>query len=301
VDLIIHPAAYVNHVLPYGQLFGPNVAGTAEVIRLALTTRRKPVTYLSTIAVTDQIDPSLFDEDSDIRKISPVRTVDDSYANGYSNSKWAGEVLLREAHEKYGLPVAVFRSNMILAHSRYTGQLNTTDTFTRLLLSLLATGVAPKSFYQADSRGNRQHVNYDGLPADFTAAAITALGTQITDGYITYNIVNPHGDGIGLDDIVDWLAATVSPIQQIEDYSEWFGRFEAALHALPENQRRQSVLPILDTYRQPARPGPAISAARFQAATSAAASRIDNRTARLSTRLIDKYVGDLRQRQLVTI
>ena len=43
VDLIVDPAALVNHVLPYRELFGPNVAGTAELIRLALTTKLKPV------------------------------------------------------------------------------------------------------------------------------------------------------------------------------------------------------------------------------------------------------------------
>jgi acyl-CoA synthetase (AMP-forming)/AMP-acid ligase II len=51
VDLIVDPAALVNHVLPYSQLFGPNVAGTAELIRLALTTRIKPYTYVSTVGV----------------------------------------------------------------------------------------------------------------------------------------------------------------------------------------------------------------------------------------------------------
>ena len=50
-----------------------------------------------------------------MRVISPTRRVDDSYANGYGNSKWAGEVLLREAHDLSGLPVAVFRCDMILA------------------------------------------------------------------------------------------------------------------------------------------------------------------------------------------
>ena len=44
VDLIVHSAALVNHVLPYDQLFVPNVAGTAKVIRMAMTKRIKPVT-----------------------------------------------------------------------------------------------------------------------------------------------------------------------------------------------------------------------------------------------------------------
>ena len=51
MDLIVHPAALVNHVLPDDQLFGPNVVGTAELIRLAITSRIKPFTYLSTVAV----------------------------------------------------------------------------------------------------------------------------------------------------------------------------------------------------------------------------------------------------------
>ncbi len=39
VDLIVDPAALVNHVLPYSELFGPNAVGTAELIRIALTTQ----------------------------------------------------------------------------------------------------------------------------------------------------------------------------------------------------------------------------------------------------------------------
>jgi fatty acid CoA ligase FadD9 len=68
---------------------------------------------------------------------------------------------LREAHDTYGLPVTVFRSDLILAHSRYTGQLNVSDLFTRLLLSVLATGIAPDSFYRSEN-GMRPTAHYDG-------------------------------------------------------------------------------------------------------------------------------------------
>ncbi len=176
VDLIVHPAALVNHVLPYDQLFSPNVVGTAELIRLAITSRIKPVTYLSTVAVAMTVDPKKFREDGDIREISPARPIDDSYANGYANSKWASEVLLSEAYDLCGLPVAVFRSDMILAHSTYSGQLNVPDAFTRLIFSLLTTGIAPRSFYETDASGNRPRAHYDGLPVDFVAEAITTLG-----------------------------------------------------------------------------------------------------------------------------
>ncbi|KZM72140.1 carboxylic acid reductase [Nocardia terpenica] len=301
VDLIVHPAALVNHVLPYDQLFGPNVVGTAEAIRLAITTRIKPITYLSTVSALAQIDPAVFDEDGDMRDMSPVRVLDDSYANGYGNSKWAGEVLLREAHDLCGLPVAVFRSDMILAHSRYSGQLNVPDIFTRLMLSLLMTGIAPKSFYQLDARGNRQRAHYEGLPADFTAEAIATLGGRVTAGYESFDVLNPHDDGISLDEFVDWLIEAGHPLERIDDFAEWFARFDTALRALPEQQRQHTVLPLLHAYRRPAPPtrGTAVPAKKFRAAVQQNGIGPDGDIPHLTRELIDKYVRDLRVRGLL--
>ncbi|MGK8524079.1 carboxylic acid reductase [Nocardia asteroides] len=301
VDVIVHSAALVNHVLPYRQLFGPNVVGTAELIRLALTTRLKPFTYLSTVAVAAPIDPAVFTEDGDIRAIDPVRVVDDSYANGYGNSKWAGEVLLREANDLCGLPVAVFRSDMILADRRYAGQLNVPDMFTRLLLSLIATGIAPFSFYRTDADGNRSRAHYDGLPVDFTAAAITVLGAAAGTGFRSFDVLNPHDDGRSLDEFVDWLIAAGHRIDRIDDYDEWFTRFETALRALPEWQRQASVLPLLHAYRRPAPAvrGSALPAERFRAAVRAAKIGADHDIPQISRDLIEKYVRDLELRGLL--
>jgi len=300
VDLIVHPAALVNHVLPYDQLFGPNVVGTAQLIRLAITSRIKPVTYLSTVAVALAVDPGDFVEDGDIRDVSPVRPIDDSYANGYANSKWAGEVLLREAHDLCRLPVAVFRSDMILAHSRYTGQLNVPDAFTRLILSLLATGIAPRTFYQTDAAGNRPRAHYDGLPVDFVAESITTLGEQGATtpswGFRSFDVMNPHDDGVSLDVFVDWLIDAGHRIQRIDDYADWLTRFETTLRALPEKQRQHSVLPLLDAYREPTQPllGAPAPTEVFRDAVRAAKIGADRDIPHLSASLIDKYVDDLK-------
>jgi fatty acid CoA ligase FadD9 len=268
VDLIVDPAALVNHVLPYSQLFGPNALGTAELIRIALTTKLKPYTYVSTVRVGDQIEPEKFTEDADIRVISPTRKINDSYANGYSNSKWAGEVLLREANDRCGLPVAVFRCDMILADTKYIGQLNVPDAFTRLMLSLVATGIAPASFYELDANGNRQRAHYDGLPVRFVAEAIPTLGQELVDGFATYNVMNPYDDEIGLDEYIDWLIDAGYPIQRIPDYACWLQRFETSLRALPQRQRHHSLLPLLHRYRRPEKPirGAMAPTDRFRAA-----------------------------------
>jgi fatty acid CoA ligase FadD9 len=303
VDLIVHSAALVNHVLPYSQLIGPNVVGTAELIRLAITDRIKPVTYLSTVAVATAVAPGEFTEAGDIRTISPLRPVDTGYANGYANSKWAGEVLLREAHDLCGLPVAVFRSDMILAHTCYTGQLNMPDLFTRLILSVIATGLAPASFYTTGPAGGRQRAHYDGLPVDFVAEAITTLGEQVTAGFHSFDVMNPHDDDVSLDTFVDWLVDAGHAISRIGDYSEWLTRFETALVALPERQRAQSVLPLLQAFRQPATPlrGASAPTEIFRAAVRHAKVGAEKDIPHITADLLKKYTSDLQHLGLITV
>ncbi len=295
VDLIVDPATLVNHVLSYRQLFAPNVAGTAELLRLALTTKRKPYAYVSTVSVANQIEPSAFTEDADIREISRTRTIDDSYANGYTTSKWASEVLLRGAHDLCGLPVTVFRCDMILADTSYAGQLNLADTFTRLILGVAATGIAPASFYRLGPDGKRQPAHFDGLPVEFIAEAVATLGARRHDGFQVHHVANPHHDGVGLDEYVDWLVDAGCPIRRIPDYGEWLSRFETALHALPDRKRRHSLLPLLQNYREPAEPirGGIAPAPRFRGAVRQAKIGRDNDIPHVGPAIIAKYASDL--------
>ncbi|KUH84971.1 MULTISPECIES: carboxylic acid reductase [unclassified Mycobacterium] len=309
VDLIVDPAALVNHVLPYRQLFGPNVVGTAELIRLALTTKIKPFVYVSTIGVGAGVPPGQFTEDGDIRVISATRKVDDNpttgYANGYSNSKWAGEVLLREAHDLSGLPVSVFRCDMILADTTYAGQLNLPDMFTRLVLSLVATGIAPFSFYEVDGDGNRQRAHYDGLPVEFIAEAISTLGEQVGHApgaaFETYHVMNPYDDGLGLDEFVDWLIDAGYRIERVGDYATWLHRFDTAIRALPERQRQASLLPLLHNYQRPETPirGSIAPTERFRTAVQDAKIGPDKDIPHVTRDVIVKYVTDLQLLGLV--
>ncbi|MEW5809730.1 MAG: carboxylic acid reductase [Actinomycetota bacterium] len=297
VDLIVDPAAMVNHLLPYRQLFGSNVIGTAELIRLAMTTRLKAFAYVSTIAVGTGIEPELFVEGADIRRISPVRALDEGYANGYSNSKWAGEVLLREAHDLCGLPVSVFRCDMILAETNFSGQLNVPDQFTRMILSLVATGIAPYSFYELDSAGHRQRAHYDALPVGFIAESISTLVAKAMTGYTTYHVMNPHDDGIGMDTYVDWLIEAGCALKRVNGYSQWLSQFRHALQELPERQRQASILPLLDSYQQPLRPLNTSLAPvdEFRSAVQAAGIGVDSDIPHVTSAMILKYVSDLRR------
>jgi fatty acid CoA ligase FadD9 len=296
VDLIVHPAAHVNHVLPYKQLFAANVAGTAELIRLAITSRLKRFDYVSSLGVS-ALSSRLVDEDSDIRRSLPGCTIDSSYANGYGISKWASEVLLREAFDMCALPVSVFRPGMILAHSHYAGQLNVPDMFTRLLFSLVVTGVAPATFYAQDLSAGRPRGRYEGFSADFLANSITAIGVRAEPGFHTYNLASSHDDGVSLDTFVDWLIDAGCKIERIDNYDEWLSRFETAMRGLHEDQRQQSLLALLGHYRHPQHSGSKshMQSERFHAASQAAGFDIP----RMSPTLITKYVTDLRYLHLL--
>jgi fatty acid CoA ligase FadD9 len=275
------------------------VLGTAELIRIALTTKIKPFVYVSTMAVGAGMDPAANTEDADVRVVSATRKVDDSYANGYGNSKWGGEVLLREANDQFGLPASVFRCDMILADTSYAGQLNLPDMFTRMMLSLVAAGVAPVSFYELDANGNPQRAHYDGLPVEFIAEAISTLGAHLIEdhrtAFETYHVMNPYDDGISMDTFVDWLVEAGYPIVRVPEYASWLSRFETTLRALPEKRRQASLLPLLHNYQNPEHPirGSMAPTDRFRAAVQDAKVGPDKDIPHISAPVIVKYITDL--------
>ena len=299
VDHIVHPAAFVNHVLPYAQLFGPNLVGTTELIRLALTHHIKPFNNVSTVAVCGLPEGGAATENDDIRKLTPVRDLTlQGYARGYADSKWAAEVLLADANDRFNLPVTNFRCDMILPHSEYKGQLNVPDMFTRWLFSTVVTGLAPKSCYETTS-GEKPH--YDGLPADFIAEAIATLGEHAREGNRCYHVVNPHEDGISLDSFVDWAIDAGYKIDKVEDYNDWFHRFETALRALPDEQGLASSIPLLHQLEKPAQVtiGAMFSAESFHEDVRKYRIGKDNDIPHLTPEFIRKYLEDIKQVGLI--
>ena len=111
--------------------------------------------------------------------------------------------------------------------------------------------------------------------------------------------MNPHDDGIGLDEYVDWLIEAGYPIQRIGDFGEWVQRFETALRALPDRQREHSLLRVLllrnSNDLQPPEPirGSFAPTDRFRAAVQEAKIGPDNDIPHVSAPIIIKYVTDL--------
>lgn len=64
------------------------------------------------------------------------------------------------------------------------------DMFTRPMLSLALTG---NSFYELDEGGSRQRADFDVLPVEFIADAISTIGAEVLDGFETYYVMSPAG------------------------------------------------------------------------------------------------------------
>ena len=250
VDRICHPAALVNHRFEYAHLFGPNVIGTAEIIRLAITHHKKPIDFISSVAVERYLETSQINNEAS--PLLPQVKLSGHYAAGYGISKWAAEHLLKNANETFGIPVNVFRSDMILAHQTYKGQINSADMLTRLLFSIITTSLAPVSFYQKNKDGQVSKAHYDGVPVDVIAKAVVEVCDTEQTGLQVFNVQNYHqNDGVSLDSFVDWIISAGYKVQRLDKHKKWFERMQDKLNTLPDEQKQQSALDILVAYSRP--------------------------------------------------
>ncbi|HEY3079150.1 MAG TPA: MupA/Atu3671 family FMN-dependent luciferase-like monooxygenase [Chloroflexota bacterium] len=173
IDTIYHNAAAVSFVAPYRALKPINVAGTAEVLRLAVQGRVKTLHYVSTASVFDS---SRYAG----RVIAESDEPDDpgDFVIGYAQSKWVAERLAVAASRR-GLPVSVYRPAWISGDSR-TGICNTEDFLSRLVKSCVRLGRTPRLDY-----------GWNVVPVDYVSRAIVhlSLGPGALGG--TFHLANP--------------------------------------------------------------------------------------------------------------
>ena len=173
VDLIFHPGAVVNLIYPYSELKAPNVGGTREVLRLACRHGAKPVHHVSTNGIFPPGN-GLCEEDTDLDELAEARE------DGYGQSKWVAEKLVREAAGR-GLPVSVYRPGNVSGHSE-TGASNPRDLLGAVIVESMRLGCAP------EIEGWRMEMT----PVDFVAAAILHLASETAAQGGTYHLANPE-------------------------------------------------------------------------------------------------------------
>jgi amino acid adenylation domain-containing protein/thioester reductase-like protein len=206
VDLIIHAGAAVNLVYPYSELRAPNVGGTREVLRLACRDGGRPVHYVSTNGIFPP-DLGLCEEDVDLDDLAGARE------DGYGQSKWVAEKLVREAGKR-GLPVSVYRPGNVSGHSE-TGASNPRDLLGAVIVESLRLGCAPEV----------EDWRMEMTPVDFVAAAVTHIASSRNSYGGTYHLANPEPPLA--DDVFDLLEDRGYPLDRAP-YDEWLQKMDAA-------------------------------------------------------------------------
>ena len=205
VDLIIHPGAVVNLVYPYSELKAPNAGGTREVLRLACRHGARPVHYVSTNGIFPP-DMGLCGEDIDLADLADARD------DGYGQSKWVAEKLVREAGKR-GLPVNVYRPGNVSGYSE-TGASNPRDLLGAIIVESLRVGCAPEI----------EDWRMEMTPVDFVAGAMLHIASDPAAYGGTYHLANP--DSPLADDVFDLLEEQGYPLERVP-YDEWLRRIDA--------------------------------------------------------------------------
>jgi thioester reductase-like protein len=202
IDIIFHCGATVNFVLPYNQLYGPNVCGTREIIYFSTHHPSSciPIQYISTISVLSED----VDKEISIDETSPNRLL-----SGYAQSKWVAEKLISKASH-VGVPVVIYRLGLICADSR-TGACNPHDLYTMLFGGMAKMGCYPESAI---------HFRLNGLAVDFTAKSIVYLSGREKDVYGNiYHVMNPNNE-IRFEDVIDGMRRCGIELKSVSN-DEW--------------------------------------------------------------------------------
>lgn len=174
IDVIYHLGAQVNWVYPYSELRNTNVLGTREIIRLASSSKVKPIHFVSSVAVFDSPDLSSDQVLYENTKIEGLNR----FSTGYAESKWASEKLLLIANSM-GVPVKIYRPAYVVGDSS-TGICNTNDFIFRMIKGCIQLGIAPDL---------NLYVNI--TPVSYVARTIVFLSNKknIPDGI--FHLTNP--------------------------------------------------------------------------------------------------------------
>jgi thioester reductase-like protein len=176
IDAIYHNGALVNHAYPYSTLKATNVLGTEEILRLASQVKIKPVHFLSTVSIFEQ---SGYNNKPIIYENDPLESFPEGNGNGYVQSKWVAEKLVKIAQDR-GLPCSIYRIARASWHSQ-TGVWNVNDIFYKLLQGC----VQLNSFSDIDMSENL-------TPVDYLAKVLVCLSQKPDSVGQAFNLHSPH-------------------------------------------------------------------------------------------------------------
>jgi thioester reductase-like protein len=174
VDTILHCGSLVHHLHRFAALEQTNVNGTLELIKLAVTKKKKKFIYVSTMGVPWAFGDGAVPGD----EISTHRF---AVSNGYVLTKWVAEQLVYKYSQEFVFPSVIVRPGNITG-STDSGYCNYgSNQFWSWVIGCIQLGSYPKLDVQMEM-----------VPVDQLAAAIAALSVSSDLEVQVANLSNPE-------------------------------------------------------------------------------------------------------------
>ncbi|KAL7266485.1 putative NRPS-like protein biosynthetic cluster [Rhizina undulata] len=147
VDVVIHNGAQVHWVYPYSKLRPANVEGTVDTLNFCAEGKPKTYAFVSSTSVLDtehyvRLSDTILEAGGvGVPESDDLEGSAEGLGNGYGQSKWAGECLVREAGRR-GLSGCIIRPGYITGDSK-TGVTNTDDFLVRMIKGCVQLGQMP--------------------------------------------------------------------------------------------------------------------------------------------------------------
>ncbi|TGJ64513.1 putative NRPS-like protein biosynthetic cluster [Orbilia oligospora] len=211
---VFHLGAHVNYIQPYTLHRPANIVGTLNILRLAVTGRKKTVHYSSSIGAYGAPDPT-----ASVKNLAEYLPEDeplDAFINGlvydlgYSQSQFATEQLVWRAIQR-GLPISIYRPGFILGHSK-TGYGNPHDFFGRVAMACIKMGYYPLLPKQRN----------EFIPVDQVVKQLLHISSNHKNIGHAYNLVPlRNSESVELNDTFEMLSRCVGVKLKGLPYQEW--------------------------------------------------------------------------------
>jgi len=264
-DAIYHCAAQVDFLHPYASLKPANVESVVTLLEWTAQGRAKSMHYVSTLAVIDQNNKEgTVTEQSALASWSGL-------VDGYSQSKWVGDALAREAQAR-GMPVAIYRLGAVTGDHTHA-ICNADDLIWRVAHLYADLEAIPD-----------MDLPLNLTPVDDVARAILGLAGQQASWGQVFHLTSQEALRVrDIPPVFERLGMRLEPV----GLEPWLQRAHARL-ATGQDRDLAAVLAILDRYDTSATP-PQVSGAATHAQLEAIGAPIRP----VDRELLQRYFVDL--------
>lgn len=217
IDVIYHSGGWVNNIHPYTTLKPTNVSGTEDAIRLAAQTHRKPLHFLSSLAIF--FSPTY--AGTEVVWETDTPEYDPNIKSGYIQSKWVADRLVQTAQSR-GLPAAIYRPARVTADSE-TGRTNNTNDLLNLFIK---SCLFVQKFPALD-------ITVPMVPVDYLSRAIVCLSQQGESLGKAFHFIS--ADPIPWPRLLDAIRSCGYDFEVLE-YSAWRQHLKEEIERQPDQQ-----------------------------------------------------------------